>query len=901
MVEEATAARAEAPKPLVLVTKLARPPHRPDVVARTRLTERISNALSGKLTLISAPPGFGKTTLVTEWLAGYAQPERVGWVSLDPGDSDPGRFFSYFVRAIRSVEPEFGAGLLNVLQTGVRGDATLVLVDLINALNQLQEQVVCVLDDYHVISSDDVHRSMAYLLEHQPAHLHIVITSRETPPLPLSLLRSRREMTEFRAADLRFSLDETTAFFNQIMGFELSPERVQALEQRTEGWIAGLLLAALSAGDADEPEMTLERFGGEHRFVFDYLAEEVFRRQPPDAQRFLEQTAVLGRMSADLVRELTGEGQERLDYLVESNLFTIPLDSDRSWYRYHQLFGEFLAARLRERDHDGWKDAHHRASVWFEANGHISEAVEHALAAGDEECLARLIEQDGYELVRHGRTATLERWLSGLTEPTIVSRPRLILLRVWVLMFSRSFEEIPSWFERVDSSVIEDDEERAEFRSYQAVCEATFARFRADIDEIIRLSTEALDYFSTLPPGSNQNECIALLHLGGALRMRGDTLQSIEVLTKAIERGRPGENRVVELNALSQLTASYGELGAFREAERWARSTIEREQEYGMRRLAMAEASRISLATILREREAFDEARALLDDVILSIQRTGDREDLGAQILSLYERALVEVDARNPSAARATMEDALNRARHLQFAPDSHWRVVALKAHIHLLMGQPGPAVDWAAERPFPDEAPIDYLNERAAITRAWVDLDTGKAERSDRLLRRLIAGLEEAGRAYRLAEARLMLAAVSLRLGRESEAVEFLDKAVAYAADSDCRRLLVDTHPDVGALLPLAVRRANKMGLDLRLPAELTGDNGVLTEVVPEEALTAREREVLELVGEGISNREIAERLYVSVGTVKRHTHNIYRKLGVSNRTQAMVRSQELGLVGRD
>ena len=883
----------------ILTTKFTAPPAHAATISRPRLTARLDAGLAGKLTLISAPPGFGKTTLVTEWLSTYSMPERVAWLSLDPGDSDAGRFLTYFVSALRTVERELGPGLLNVLQAPVQGDATALLVDVINALNRIDEQIICVLDDYHAISSEEVDRALSYLLEHQPSTLHLIITTRETPSLPLALIRSRRDLSEFRTEDLRFTVEETGHFLNRVMGLALSPDQVQRLEQRTEGWIAGLLLAALSAEETGSPSEVLDNFGGEQRYVFDYLAEEVLRRQTKDVQAFLNRTSVLDRMTAELTRELTGEGQERLDYLVESNLFTLPLDTHRSWYRYHHLFGQFLSARYRERDPRGWADAHRKASLWFVARDHQYEAAEHALAADDLERLAELLGTSGREFVRRGRIPTMDRWLSSLPDEMIAARPNLILSRIWTLMLSRQYETIPDWFQRIDLNSIEDERERQEIRAHLAVCEATYARFRADVGEIIDRSLAALEYFATLPGGIDPNECVALLHLGSALRMDGETLEAVERLSQAIELGQPGTDLVVEINAMSQLSAAYGELGRFGEAESWARETLDREREYGIRRLAMSEAARLTLAGILREREAYDEARELLDDAFEAIRVAGDREDMAAQVLYFYLRALIEVGQGDAEAARRTVEMALERAAYLRFPADAIWRVEGLQAWIHLLIGDLELPARWVEERDFPDAEPVANVYERGAIAYAWVDLEMGRIDRAEALLQRVVASMREADRTYRLAEARLVLAALYMRTGRAAEAEVLVDQVVDFAARQNCRRLLIDTHPDIAGMLPGARRRAREGDQMWPLGDELSEETGQRPDQSALiEPLTPRELEVLGLLREGIPNRAIAERLFVSLGTIKRHTHNIYGKLGVNNRTQAIIRGQELGLI---
>ena len=385
--------------------------------------------------------------------------------------------------------------------------------------------------------------------------------------------------------------------------------------------------------------------------------------------------------------------------------------------------------------------------------------------------------------------------------------------------------------------------------------------------------------------------------------MRGDTRDAVDNLTLALERCRSGEDLVVELNAMSQLSAAYGALGCMTESERLARKALNLEKEAGIRRLAMGEAARMMLALILRERANYDEARALLNNAIEVIRAAGDREDQSAQILYFYEQALIDAAEGDGSAAKQTMTAAIERARQLPFEDDSLWRIAGLQAHVHLLIGELDAGVRWAAQKEFPQEEPIEFLNEHPAITRTWIDLDRGEVESAERLIRRLVANLTQVGRAYRRAEAQLLLAAVCLRIGRQPEAESTVDEVVEFAARQRCKRILIDTHPSIRELLPDARKRATAAGIRWPLDDIQTEDDGTesLDQTKLAEPLTTRELEVLALLGTGVTNREVANQLFVSVGTVKRHTHNIYGKLGVKNRTQALIRSQELGLVDRD
>ena len=904
MAESTLEAPAELSQRPILATKLAIPPHRADVVLRPRLTRGLNDALAGRLTVISAPPGFGKTTLVTEWLSEFTNRDRVAWISLDDGDNDPARFLTYLISAIRTVEREFVPGLLNLLYAPIGGSQSFALTDLANGLSQMLDPLVLVLDDYHAIADEAVHQALAFILEHQPAQMHVVITTRISPPLPLTLMRTRRELTEFGVEELRFTVDEATSFLNDVMGLDLDEEVIAALDERTEGWIAGLLLAALSgAGDrGGEPDL----LGGDDRYIFDYLAEEVIQRQPGDIRQFLMNTAVLQRMSGDLARTLAGEGLEMLERLVASNLFTIPLDNRRAWYRYHHLFGEFLATRLRELDPDRWREQHRAAAGWFHGQRLFAEAAEHAIAAGDHERLTGILTEVGPGAVQRGDIFTVLRWLEAMPEALIVRDPGLILLQASASMFNFNFADATSWLDRLHLDEMAGDDETLALRTEAAATRATLARFEGDGDEVVRQSLIALDLYARSDNPDQPASCVPLLHLGAIYDMTGEMRRAVEMLTAAIERAEGSDHRLVELNAMSHLADALCELGRLTDAEKVSREMMELEARLGLRRVAITEAGRVSRARILRERLRYDEARILVLDTLETVEATGERRDLAAQVQSLYERALTEIACGHPAGALEAIDDAMERTLRHTRTPGFGWRIGALVAHIQLLTGNFDKAQAWANERDLSESGPIAYFDERPASVRAWIDIDRGRISDARDLLERLIATLIETGREYRLAEARLLLAVVSHREGDRSAAEELIDLAVGYALSEDCRRMLVDAHPGIRPLIPAARERAIKRGLDWPPEIdEMLGDLGApgkgslaSNQSALIEPLTARELEVLALLAEGITNREIGDRLFVSLGTVKRHTHNIYSKLGVSSRTQAIIRGQELGMM---
>jgi LuxR family maltose regulon positive regulatory protein len=438
-------ARRKDPAPL-LATKIYIPPPRPGLVSRPRLIRRLDEGLrlGHRLTLVSAPAGFGKTTLLSEWCAGCGRP--VAWLSLDEGDNDPARFLAYLVAALQTVEVDIGAGVVAALQSPQPPSMEAGLTLLINEMTTISDPFALVLDDYHLITAQPIQDGLTFLLDHLAPQMHLCIAGRADPPLPLARLRARGQLTELRAADLRFTPGEAAAFLNTSVGLNLSNAEVAALDARTEGWIAGLQMAALSMRGRQDLPGFIRAFTGTHRFVLDYLVEEVLEQQSPGIQRFLLKTSVLERLAAPLCDAVTAGSDSRtiLGQLDRDHLFLIPLDNERRWYRYHHLFADLLRSRLKQTDPDRAPILRRRASEWYEQHGLIVDAVSHAFAAGDIGQVARLVEGNVLAMMGHGELTTVMRWLDGLPAGMVRSRPWLSIARAWALChLPLSFLQIP--------------------------------------------------------------------------------------------------------------------------------------------------------------------------------------------------------------------------------------------------------------------------------------------------------------------------------------------------------------------------------------------------------------------------------------------------------------------------
>src|SRR3954452_15527041 len=493
----------------VLGTKLHLPAPRRRLVQRTRLTDQLQahEGEGPRLVLVAAPAGFGKTTLVTQWLAAAGPARRrVAWLALDPGDSDLRLFLTHLVAAIQTALPEAAVEALSLLEAGGTTPTDAVLVSLVNDVDALAGPMVVALDDYHVIENAALHEAVTFLLDNLPPQVTLAMTTRADPPLPLSRLRARGELVEVRAADLRFTAEEAQAFLNEVMQLELDPVLVAALEARTEGWAAGLQLAALSArAHAGDVAGFVEAFSGSHRFVLDYLVEEVLERQPDEVRAFLLDTSVLDQLAGGLCDALTGrsDGQPMLETLERENVFVVALDDERRWYRYHQLFADAMRARLTARHPDRVADLHAAASRWLAENGLLSDAVRHAIGSGDHEHTADLIELTVADLRRRRQDRTVRDWLPARPDDVARRRPLLALHLGWSRLSEGDFDGVEAWLDAAEAGLettaaalgdAGSDRER-ELRSVPAmaaVYRASVAQARGDVDGTVSHARRAL-------------------------------------------------------------------------------------------------------------------------------------------------------------------------------------------------------------------------------------------------------------------------------------------------------------------------------------------------------------------------------------------------------------------------
>jgi LuxR family maltose regulon positive regulatory protein len=886
----------------ILATKLYILPPRPKVVLRPRLIERLNEGLHRKLTLISAPAGFGKTTLVSEWVAGCERP--AAWLSLDEGDNDPARFLAYLVAALRTIAENIGEGLLGALQSPQPPPPEAILTALLNEITTIPDNFILVLDDYHVIESKPVDKALAFLVEHLPPQMHVVIASREDPNIPLARYRARDQLTELRVADLRFTPPEAAGFLNQVMGLNLSAEDIAALETRTEGWIAGLQLAALalqgtiSMQGLQDATSFIKSFTGSHHFVLDYLVEEVLQRQSENIQTFLLRTSILERLCGSLcdavLAESSTSGQENLEYLEHANLFLIPLDDERRWYRFHHLFADLLRQRLQKsvssRQHDGVSvnELHIRASRWYEENGYEAEAFHHAAAAGEVDRAARLIEGKGVPLYHRGALVPVLNWLESLPKTELDKRPALWLMYARALTTAGQTSGVEEKLQAAETALqgAELNVETRDMIGSIASNRATLAYTKYQPDTVIVQAQRALEYLS---PDNLPTRAMTTLTLGVGYMQKGNRTAAIQAFTDA----RSISQTIGHTFATAMATMALGNMQEMENSLYLAAETQRQALRlFGDQPLPIASESHLSLARIFYEWNDLDSA-----------QHHGERSvQLARQFDEIIDRyvmcevflARLKLALGDAAGAAATLAETSQSARRHNFVhriPE----VAAAQVVTFLRQGNLAAAAHLAQTYELP-------------ISQARVHLAQGDPSAALALLSPLRQQMEVKGWADERLKV-MVLQTVALHAhGEKEKAVQLLGDALALAEPGGFIRIFVDEGMPMAQLLSEAVARGimpdytGKLLAAFEVEERKSEDKSYLRPAPPAqpliEPLSQRELKVLQLMAQGLSNREISERLFLALSTVKGHNRNIFDKLQVQRRTEAVARARELGLL---
>ena len=883
----------------ILRTKLHVPSLRPGLIPRPRLIDRLNTGLNGRLTLISAPAGYGKTTLVTEWLSGV--PLSVAWLSLDESDNDPHRFLDYLLAALRQVHAEFGQPVAAMLRSPQPPPDELVLTALVNEITAKPQPFILVLDDYHVIYIPPIHKQLNFLLEHQPAQMHMVLIAREDPPLPLPRLRASGQMVEIRQEDLRFSLEECADFLNRGMGLNLSPDDIAALERRTEGWIAGLQLAALSMRGRDDLPGFIQAFTGSSHYVLDYLIEEVFKRQSTEIQDFLLKTSILDRLCGplcDAVADRTDSGT-LLEHLEHANLFIVPLDQSCTWYRYHRLFAELLRQRLQVTDRISENELHIHACQWFTGQRLIPEAIRHALAAHDWEQAAGLIQGYSESLLRLGELGTLLGWLKALPEQVIRMHPQLCRDYGWVLTLTGQLEAARPHLDCCERALQGDNEKLGQV----IVAQAYLARARGDYLEAIELSKKGLALIS----GSDMlSRGLVTFTLGFAHFNAGHLAEAEQALQEASQLARASGNDFTRLTALGLLGAIQMNQGRLHRAAESCRQAL---QEAGGS--PMSAQVQEFLALILYEWNDLDEAANQLEQALKASQYLGNR---AIQMEIRRARACLKQAQGDPAAALEELHELHQLAQESDSAPG---RALAAACHasIAIAQGDLASAGHWTQK--MTEGIDPAALGLQFSLAQVRLLLAQGRQAQAGEMLAGLYKLVSTAGLVFSLIE---VCALQAMAATEAADALHFLEEALEKAQPEGFIRTFVDKGEPMKLLIsdfrlqiekrPRHAARDDSDEMKAYTAQILAAFSKSPNTLIPQstinnqkskiliEPLSGRELEILRLLALGLSNRVISERLVISVGTTKSHVHAILEKTGSESRSQAVAKARELGLV---
>ena len=871
------------------------------LVARPQLVARLEEAARGKLTILSAPAGWGKTSLLTQWSQGSEL--AVAWVLLDEDDNNPTRFFRYVATALDGLSPGIADDVLTMLRSDAPAPARQLAAALIEPLAALPVPAALVLDDYHLIEDESVHAGVAALLDGLPPTLRLVIATRADLPFPLGRLRAAGEVTELRAADVRFDETEAAALFAMTPGVTVSQDDVAALVARTEGWVAALRLAALSLRGRPDPSSVIEGFGGTHRDIADYLGEEVMAHLPPDLRAFLIETSILDRLCGPLADAVTGrgDGQAMLERLEAANLFLMPLDAERRWYRYHGLFADLLRTQLARTgangvDHE--RELHRRAAAWHEQEGLLGDAITHTLAAGDKATAAALIDRAAHDAFYSGETRALIQWVEALPSDLLADYPHLLHAYAWALIRTGRLDEAETLTDRIERDLHADGDVAAE-RSLGAVVAAIRSRiaaYRGDHAQTIAYAEASLALIDD-PRHALRGD--AALGRGFARNALGETDAAAAAFGEAIRIGWATEHMQAILWGARYLAVVRLVQGRLGDAEALIADTLDRVRREHPAAGATISALLISRGEIHYERNRLAEARRDIVAGLSLAHRAGDAKIL---MNGYVARALLEQAEDQPGAAMATI------GRAAQVFGSTH--EAAIRAWLALRQGNLSAARRWADESGLSAaDAPEAIKGDVQQITYGRVLIATGQVTAGVRYLERLLAAAEANGRDGRAIELLTLLAMTQHARGERPQAIAMLERALDLAEPEGFVRILVDEGPALAPLLRETLRNSSARQLSrsrrayvVKLLAALAAEEPASSDTAPPglvEPLTEREREVLQLIAAGRSNREIAGELFVAEGTIKAHVHNIYGKLMVRSRTEAIAYAQQLHLLG--
>ena len=880
----------------LLQTKLYIPPLRPNLVPRSRLIEQLNRGLrqGSKLTLVSAPAGYGKTTLLRQWVQQTECP--TAWLSLDQDDNDSYRFWAYVILALQTILPDFGQDTLETVLCSRPPSIKMGLTNLINEIVEILDPFVLVLEDFHLIASPKINDDVAFLLKNQPPHMHLVLSTRADPPWHLARLRARGEITELRHADLRFTPAEATAFLRDTMDLNLSPDEVAALETRIEGWIAGLQMAAISMKGSEDITEFISSFNGSHRFILDFLVEEVLQQQSENVQEFLFKTSILERMAApvcDAVMRSSGS-QTVLTQLDRANLFLIPLDDDRRWYRYHRLFADLLRSRLEQAHPNLAPTLHQRASAWFEQNESADEAVWHAFAADDLERVVHLVEEHALTMVYQGQLAALASWLARIPTEAMNSRPWLCIAQAWTLVYKGQLDAVEPLLQTAEESLAAEGQR---IKGHIAAIRA-YAAFLSWDARAMEFAREALDYLSEddLMVRGLAAMVLAIGYFGS-----GDLAAAEQAFAEAIVASKATNDRYVAINALCELSDLQTTRGRLHKAAATCRDALQMadaSRRQGGKRLPIAGYALGRLSVVLREWNDLPVAKNHAQECVELSKHWGQAD---AQILA--HSFLAGASLANGDTDGAL--DAIRAAKQMAEMVSPRYRdfVAAREASVLLATGDVTAATRWMTESGLSvDDDP--YRPIRNYIVLARVLIAQAQIEKAMSLLAHLLKMAEESSAMGYVIELSILQALALQAAGRTNQALDPLERALSLAETEGYVRIFINEGAPMSRLLRQAIAKgtgvvyAGRLLTALEADAESRRQPSVTARASMVDPLSERELEVMRLLTTHLSSTDIAGELTISVNTVRTHIKSIYGKLGVHSREEAVQKAEALHLL---
>ncbi len=907
-----------------LSTKFFIPRTRPDVVSRPRLHAQLEEGLYRKLTLISAPAGFGKTTLVSEWLAQSEQP--TAWLSMEKGDdNNPLCFLGFLIAALQTITKNFGEETLKLIRASQAPAIDVALTSFINELAALPKRHILVLDDYHLIEAPPIHEVLAYILETQPPQLHIVITTREDPPLPLARLRAKDQLTELRVANLRFTSEEADIFLNQMVGdYQLSTDEVASLEKLTEGWIAGLQLAALSMRGREDIAAFIEAFSGTHRYIIDYLVEEVLQTQPADVRSFLLRTSILDRFNESVCDAVTGQAGSKglLETLERSNVFVVALDDRRMWFRYHHLFSDVLYAHLLEEEPDLLPTLHRRASEWYEQHDTPDKAIHHAAAGKDHARTAALLELAWPRMEANFQTDTWLGWVKTIPGAIVRKRPVLSAAYAWALLNVGQLARVEGHLQSAErwlgaladgktpdeallnEMIVVDEAQFDELAPSVATARAYLAQALGNVPQTIEHGLQALAY---LNEEAYLKRGIVSSILSLAYLTQGDLEEAYRHMAEGMENMRLAGNLLYAIRGTYSLADIRLAQGRLSEAIAVFEQSIQEAEEAGEDVVRGAADLYFRLSELYWERGAEEESQAAMLK----------GEELAAHSASPHWQYRISLAKARLFLIQGELEKALDfvkqaETQYVQTPMPDIYPPAALKARIWIAQGKLTDALGWARGRALAYDDALNFLQEveyltfaRLLIARYRQEGTSSILSEAHALLGRLREAAENGGRTGNLLETLILQAMAYRAEGKMPLALEALSKALTLAQPEGYRRIFTNEGAPVAALLSEAAAQGITPAYCKTLLASIEGTVQAQLQSAPSsiaetliDPLSERELEILQLIALGLSNSEISERLFLALSTIKGHNRNIYSKLQVNRRTEAVARGQELGLL---